>query len=391
MLGSEFPTDSPIPRTDLEKIKAEFEYWYPLDLLNADDSPYFSQMLHNHTAVFPKCFPRSIVYSKYPETRYYREGDLFLCPERSNSRPPERDVADVVRILSVRTKSGTNYSSIEGDHLAFELYRDLEWAKARISEMPDMRDGPPDTTKDSVFEGNMIMLVRQIDEFYKEMRYHLAFLNGFNFLNKVKFRYQQACRGPRGMNRDLLLKFLEVQAIILSPIVPHYSQHIFDLLNKDVSVQTAMWSDMKIDDLGSLQHEYMQKALHSFRKKKLSKSSEATIYVSRSFPSWINDLLECASKSTQPWGFNDIWGTYVAKYPEMTQKKIAIKHLRQAEKRCEKHGMEFLHCWPFDEIEFLQNHRDYLQEQLQVPRLTFEVIPPSGDCQVGQPSITYQT
>ena len=36
--------------------------------------------------------------------------------------------------------------------------------------------------------------------------------------------------GPVGMHKDLILKFIENETLIMSPIIPHYAEHVWGLL-----------------------------------------------------------------------------------------------------------------------------------------------------------------
>ncbi|PIO52381.1 hypothetical protein TELCIR_26313, partial [Teladorsagia circumcincta] len=45
--------------------------------------------------------------------------------------------------------------------------------------------------------------------------------------------YREICGGQDGaMNEELVFRFIETQALILSPICPHIGEHIWHILNK---------------------------------------------------------------------------------------------------------------------------------------------------------------
>jgi len=44
--------------------------------------------------------------------------------------------------------------------------------------------------------------------------------------------YRQLCGSDEQMNEKLILRFIETQALILSPICPHITEHIWSLLGK---------------------------------------------------------------------------------------------------------------------------------------------------------------
>lgn len=50
-----------------------------------------------------------------------------------------------------------------------------------------------------------------------------------------------AC-GPEGMNRGLVLRYIEVSTLLLAPITPHTAEHVWrHLLHKQGSALTAGW------------------------------------------------------------------------------------------------------------------------------------------------------
>eukprot|EP01119_Soliformovum_irregulare_P022884 TRINITY_DN7901_c0_g1_i1.p1 TRINITY_DN7901_c0_g1~~TRINITY_DN7901_c0_g1_i1.p1 ORF type:complete len:690 (-),score=100.71 TRINITY_DN7901_c0_g1_i1:291-2360(-) len=318
MLGN-LPKDRQLPRqADLERIKSEFEYWYPLDVLNAQEHSYCLQMLFNHVAVFPKYFPRSIVYhpkhisyhaNNKKESVYYGSSTwriIELADLLEGS-------ADVIRMLlvTIPTSIGSRgHQYMEKFTLA--LCRNIKWAEGIISNSAMMRDGSELRWEDSILECSIVEVVQKVETYYKQMNYRAAFVDGYYILKKARSRYRHYVRHLRDMNRNLILKFLEVQAIILSPIIPHYSQHIFDILNKNMLIQKAVWPEMTIDQSVLVRHQHFEDLLRHLFKNKPRKPSEAIIYVAKSFPAWINDLLACVPKTQQPWSVYEIWQSYDA-------------------------------------------------------------------------------
>jgi leucyl-tRNA synthetase len=61
------------------------------------------------------------------------------------------------------------------------------------------------------------------------MMYRDALKTGFYELQAARDFYREVSDVPNG---DLLLRFLEVQALLLSPFCPHYCEAVWDLLGK---------------------------------------------------------------------------------------------------------------------------------------------------------------
>ena len=54
--GAQYPTDCDIPKEQLDKLRHEFSYWYPVDLRcsGKDLIPnHLSFFLYNHVAIWP--------------------------------------------------------------------------------------------------------------------------------------------------------------------------------------------------------------------------------------------------------------------------------------------------------------------------------------------------
>ena len=71
------------------------------------------------------------------------------------------------------------------------------------------------------------------------------------------------------MNGDLILRFIEVQAVLMAPITPHWSEYIWKLLGKSGSVRKTSWPAVgTLDEVLLKQHDYLQELLHNLRIKK---------------------------------------------------------------------------------------------------------------------------
>lgn len=63
------------------------------------------------------------------------------------------------------------------------------------------------------------------------MLYKEALRTGFFELQSSKDKYLQLS-SLEGISLDLLMKFIEVQTILLSPICPHVAEHVWSLIGK---------------------------------------------------------------------------------------------------------------------------------------------------------------
>lgn len=115
------------------------------------------------------------------------------------------------------------------------------------------------------------------------------------------------------VHRKLILKFIETQAVILSPICPHVAEHVWGLLGKTESILRASWPvvpepDRVLISAGS----YLDQCAHDFRlrlknfmaalvakgaKSKgaanvpVAKPTHGTIWIAKSYPTWQSIIL----------------------------------------------------------------------------------------------------
>ena len=105
------------------------------------------------------------------------------------------------------------------------------------------------------------------------------------------------------MSKSLVMRYVEVQAIMLSPICPHVCEHVWSLLGKEGSILNAAWPVAGVVDMTVIQQsEYLMEATRDFRLKlknlanaKPKKGAapalatpptHATAYVAKCYPAW---------------------------------------------------------------------------------------------------------
>lgn len=122
------------------------------------------------------------------------------------------------------------------------LYTFIEWVKEILSQKDSLRSGPRDTFNDQVFESEINLKIKETGEFYEKMLFKEALRTGFFELQAVRDKYRELTV-LEGMNADLILHFIEVQAVLLSPICPHVAEHVWELLGK---VELILMQDLEL-------------------------------------------------------------------------------------------------------------------------------------------------
>ncbi len=62
------------------------------------------------------------------------------------------------------------------------------------------------------------------------MLFKEALRTGFYELQAARDKYRELTSSEGGMHADLVFRFIRLQALLLSPICPHVSEYIWELL-----------------------------------------------------------------------------------------------------------------------------------------------------------------
>lgn len=129
---------------------------------------------------------------------------------------------------------------------------------------------------------------------------------GFYELLGARDAYRDATAHEGGMHIDLVLEFIRVQALLLTPIAPHISEHLWaTVLGESTSVQVARFPKISapIDTAVLDSGIYVRTTLKTIRDAELkfqkqkakgkailnydpSKPKGIKVYISKGFPEW---------------------------------------------------------------------------------------------------------
>lgn len=238
MLEGPLPKDSPIPIETLEKLRREFEYFYPLDLrCSGKDliNNHLSFFIYNHTAVFPKKnWPKAI----------RANGHLLLNNDKMSKSTGNfmtlgealtRYGADATRFALADAGDGledANFLQKTADDAILKLFTEHEWIEENLKYVDSLRTGNW-SWNDNVFSAEIDAIIDAADKAYEGMLYREALKLSFYDLQNARNEYRKATTGVipgeayEGVHHDLLLKFVEIEALLLAPITPHWSENIW--------------------------------------------------------------------------------------------------------------------------------------------------------------------
>ncbi|KAG0328097.1 cytosolic leucyl tRNA synthetase [Dissophora globulifera] len=388
------PTDSNVPQAKLDELRREFEYFYPLDVRTSGKElipNHLTFAIYNHVALFPKKYwPRSI----------RANGHLMINGDKMSkstgnfmglAEAVEKYGADATRLaLADAGDSGedANFEDGTANAAILKLYTLMEWIQDTLAAKDQLRTGAYNFF-DRVFESQMYKLVNQAEADYEATFYREAVKSGFYELMTARDFYREACLlMDIPMNKELVLHYIEIQTLVISPIVTHWSEHVWGkLLGKEGLVVNARWPKTGAVDEAVLQEvEYLRRQVASVRatetqankKKKKgktdvfdpSKPKKITILIAAKFPEWQEAAIAVLQTAYQPDNkdgklFDDDKIKKDLGAKGLMKDKRIMPFLHDLKKKAELQGPSVFSRTPtFDEPKVLEEHTEYLRKVL---------------------------
>uniref|UniRef100_A0A6C0JVZ3 leucine--tRNA ligase n=1 Tax=viral metagenome TaxID=1070528 RepID=A0A6C0JVZ3_9ZZZZ len=379
--------DTKISKDKLDTLKKEFRYWYPIDLRvsGKDLIPnHLIYMLYNHIAIWPKesnMWPKAI-----RANGHLNLNNMKMSKSTGNfltlSNAIKKYSADGVRLALANASDNiddANFDENMTEAGILKLFNFLEWCKDVLDEIQSYREGIP-TFHDKVFKNEMLVLREDSYKSYSEMKYKEALNSCFYKYQSSRDKYREFC-GNDKMHKELVLEFIETQLIILSPICPHITEYIWEIMNKKIFNSTKtyilyeLWPKREeVNDIIFQMSHYVDKCIKEFRIKrtKNEKKHSATIHIAKEYSQWQKEIIK---QLEEP---NTI-DTYLTLIKTRSKKEA---------KRIFAFASSYKNVLPFDEIEVLQQNSKYILETLKLKDL--EIIYSNDEkCVPGSPFIIY--
>ena len=309
-LNKDYPADCGIEESILKKLRNEFEFWYPMDLRvsGKDLIPnHLTFCIYNHVAIWDKD------ESKWPlgirgnghlllnNAKMSKQTGNFLTISDSISLFG----ADATRIALAHAGDGlsdANFESSNANKAVLDLYNAITWAQEILNDNETVVDREVDSLgEDKTFDSAINKIIQQTDVAYSKLHFREALLYAFYELRYARDAYRVRV-GAKKMNRALVRKFIETQALLMVPIVPHWAEQVWELLgNKGLIVHASFPVPGPIDEILLAQEAHLLKCRDEFAKKAVSskqrnpKLNKATIYVATKFPEWHVRVVQIAT------------------------------------------------------------------------------------------------
>ncbi|XP_037543232.1 leucine--tRNA ligase, cytoplasmic [Nematolebias whitei] len=394
---SPFPKTD-IPREHLQRLRREFEYWYPVDVRvsGKDLVPnHLSYYLYNHVAIWPKD------NGKWPQA-VRANGHLLLNSEKMSKstgnfltlcQAVEKFSADGMRLALADagdTVEDANFVETMADAGILRLYTWVEWVKEMIANQNNLRTGPSDTFNDRVFASEMNAGIIKTEQHYERMMYKEALKSGFFEFQAAKDKYRELA--IEGMHRDLVFQFIEKQTLLLAPICPHLCEYTWGLLGKTGSLMKASWPEAgPVDEILIRSSQYLIETAHDLRlrlkaymlppknkkgdSKPPAKPSHCNIFVAKSYPPWQHSALSLLGKhyksNNGALPDNKVIANELGALPELKKyMKRVMPFVAMIKENLEKNGPRVLDLeLEFDERTVLMDNLVYLTNSLELEQI----------------------
>ncbi|GAB0135242.1 hypothetical protein EsDP_00003587 [Epichloe bromicola] len=356
-LADDVLSNSKIPRATLESMRREFEYFYPLDLRSSgkDLIPnHLTFFLYIHLAIFtPEYWPRGIRANGHlmlnGEKMAKSTGNFMTLRELV-----EKYGADAARIAIADAGDGVSDANFEedvADNNILRLFNLREWCEEQVREQEELRTGETNSFQDALFDNEMNSATQEAIEQYTQTNYKLALKAALYELTGARDFYREACAAAGiKMHKDLVFRYIELQALLMAVIAPHWAEHIWlEVLKKESTIQNAAFPKASAVDAGlSAKRDYVRttasnvNSAEGLQLKKKAKGKEVsfdprqpkklTIFMTDKFPAWqakyIDLLKEMWDPATKSVNDKDLNGK-IAKMGEMKKAMPFVQNLKR--------------------------------------------------------------
>ncbi len=296
----------------IDKMKKDFEYWYPFDFRNSAKDliqNHLAFCLFNHTALFPeKYWPKAYALNGRVmvdnEKMSKSKGNFFTARELY-----EKYSSDVVRITAANSGEGIDDANFDMNFLeviqkklndVYEFVKE-NYNKGRSNRLP----------VDDWFESIINTAIKENTENLENMQFKSALLKGYLDLQRHLKWYTRRTNGD--YNKELINKFIETQIKLLTPFTPHICEEMWNFINGKGYVSNAAWpiaDKKKIDDEAQKGEELISQILSDVQQvlklAKIDNPKKLTLIISPMWKYKFFDVLRDALNETRD--FKEIIG-----------------------------------------------------------------------------------
>ena len=234
----------PIPAeyiATIQQLRAEFHYWYPVDLrVSGKDliCNHLLMCLYNHFMIWdsPDMLPRN----------YHTNGYIML-----NSKKMSKHDGNFMTLREAVTKYGSdatriaiaeasgsggglddaNFVEKNAEAAILKLDTEKTWCMEVLDKL--VKEGPltsgSNSFWDDVFEQEIRLCMMEVEQYYDQMEYQKVLANGFHKMISVRDNYRVKCEaGIIAISNAHLKVYIENFLLLTYPICPHFVEHLWN-------------------------------------------------------------------------------------------------------------------------------------------------------------------
>jgi len=253
-LGEKVELDEKI----VEEMRNEFEYFYPVNLRSSGKDlvqNHLTFYIFHHTAIWDdeKYWPKRIGVNGYVNV-----SGTKMSKSKGNIVPLRGLIdaigADLVRINIVAANEGLNDADWRDESVASYSSR-LQFLYELASKLKKAKKEKIGSI-DLFLQSRIQEYIKSATENYEEMKFRSVVQSFFGFTNDLK-SYIERVGGMKNCNEKILRNALSSIIKIISPIVPHAAEELWEKIGEKEFVSLAEWpkTDEKLIDKNILDLE----------------------------------------------------------------------------------------------------------------------------------------
>jgi leucyl-tRNA synthetase len=391
-----------VPTATLEALRAEFEYWYPMDLrVSGKDliGNHLTMALYNHAAVWqdrPELWPRG----------YYTNGHVNLNNEKMAKstgnflmleEAVEKFSADATRLalgFAGDSMENANFETDTANAATSMLFLEDKFVAEVVAEQAagTLRTGEM-LKMDTNVLNEVNRLLAETESCFDKMLWRDGLNAGSAQLRLLRDFYREWCgRSAVALHAEVVLRYVEVSTLVLAPVCPHYAERVWrEHLGRPGSVlKEGRWPQLTaaVDAKASRELRFLQKTLKNLRascaKDKTKAPTKGLIFIADGYNDWkVKTLVymqtlwkaEKGAKDPNAGSLPDKKDLMQAltsgllQDPSMAKLKKDVMQFAAyvADEAAEGLGLAALDTtMPFDQFEVLAESREYLSKHLVI-------------------------
>ncbi|KAH9600073.1 Aminoacyl-tRNA synthetase [Trypanosoma melophagium] len=290
-----------LPVEAAEKMRQEFNYWYPVDLrCSAKDliQNHLTMFLYTHAAIWPED------RSKWPRA-IFANGHIQVDNEKmskskgnfmSLSEAIDQYGSDATRLACADAGDSLDDANFVRETAAgfiLKLTTAMDSAQELINNKDSLRTGEFNIF-DKIFANSVNSIIIRTEKFYEGMQFRNVLNLAFHELSNDFSQYKLNCDDLQ-IHRDLAERYIEVQTLLLAPLAPHFAEYMWStVLGQTGSVMNAGFPSptAPVDYTTLVASRVMTDVVRDIRalavrsQKKHGVVSEVCVYTATTYSAW---------------------------------------------------------------------------------------------------------